>query len=140
MILINKETVTMTYEVTHTPSGFIFTHPHGHARADFLEGTEEILHFNSSYVLSDHRDKGLGALYHKERLDHFLTNDCVKMFTCVVNKKNEAQVKILKRNGWTFGFEVESYYGNTLIFCNRPNKEFTFEYDKDQQGDKEDDI
>lgn len=66
---------------------------------DDLPGCSQIAVFHSSFVLPEFRKNGIGQKAHKERLQmaKSLGYDAA---ICTVNAENEAQVQILRSNGW----------------------------------------
>jgi len=113
-------------------------HDHGLAYMTEIPGTAFCYHISHSNVVPTHRGKGLGSLYHRERLDHIETLGAT-LATCVVNKNNVAEIKILQRNGWKFLHEFpDKEREETLILCCRDIGEVP--YKADQQGESENDI
>jgi ribosomal protein S18 acetylase RimI-like enzyme len=131
----------MTFRADWNPSypfGYNFKHEYGAASSISLPGTSEIEHIHGAYVNYNQRGKGLGDLYHLQRLEYFTDSDKTQLLTCVVNMRNEPQVKILRKYGWKFLHEFKSYDGETLCLCCRDVPQNS--YSADQQGDTEDDI
>lgn len=112
----------------------VFEHGLGYGRALVLPGSGEVFHIHGSYVNHANRGQGLGDIYHKERLDHIKEEGSAKLLTCIVNKNNEAEVKILKKNGWKF----IHYFDNCILCVYDIPKPMT--YDASQQPDEEEDL
>lgn len=87
-------------EVSYVGETIVFGHEFGQARATPIPGTGEVFHVHSFYVNFNHRNRGLGSQYHKERLDFFIEQPCITTLTCVVKADNVAELKIMKKFGW----------------------------------------
>jgi ribosomal protein S18 acetylase RimI-like enzyme len=117
-----------------------FTHTHGWGTATRTPGSGEVYHIHDVYVSYKERGKGLGNKYHEERIKYLEDQGDVTLVTCIVNKKNEAEIKILKKNGWKFLHEFDNKERDQrLILCCR-HIGLVEKYDPEQQPFDEDDI
>lgn len=72
----------------------------GYATIDPLPGdTSDIAFIHGVYIPANERRKGIGDLQHKERLA-FLKEGGFQFALCTVNNQNEAEVRIVEKNGW----------------------------------------
>lgn len=122
------------------PFGYTFSYEHGAAHSMSLPGTAEVEHVHGFYVNYNQRGRGLGDLYHLERLEWFIQNEKTQLLTCVVNMKNDPEIKILRKYGWKFLHEFKSYDGDTLCLCCRDVHTSQNMYNKNQVGDTDEDV
>lgn len=93
-----------------------FKHEHGEARGSSLTGTDEVMHIHSAFVSFDARGQGLGDKYHKERINLLTEEACIKYLTCIVNSDNQAQIKIVEKNGWELLKEFDGFVNKLRLY------------------------
>lgn len=71
----------------------------GYAYIDPLSGDSDIALMHSVYIPENERGKGIGDVQHKERLI-WMRESGFEAAICTVNNNNEAEIKILEKNGW----------------------------------------
>lgn len=93
-----------------------FEHGHGKALGVPFCGTNEVIHISDSVVEEKFRGKGLGDIYHKERLEFLKEEGSFKYVTCIVNSENLAQIKIVENNGWKCLDSFKGYHGTLRLY------------------------
>ena len=104
-------------ESSYPVTTYKYEHGYGAAYGTRLPGTEEVTHIHGAWVHYREQGKGFGSEYHRDRLDHFEKDECIKLLTCIVNKDNAAEVKILKNNGWEFLKEFNNGFSDLILCC-----------------------
>jgi L-amino acid N-acyltransferase YncA len=105
-----------SYDGTHRWSNAAKT-----AFAEFtvLPGCPFIAHIHGAYVLPEHRNSGLGARAHLERL-HLLRALGFTVALCTVNTKNEAELSILLKHDWQqWGTFNSPNNDSSVVLCSR---------------------
>jgi RimJ/RimL family protein N-acetyltransferase len=107
----------------------------------YFPGNGDVLISHNVYCDWKSRGQGHGDRAHKERLIHMKEQIGASYVLCTVVSDNEAQIKIMKKNGWKVLDEYwnESYEHNVCIFGKNLQKEET-ECDIPDYGILESDV
>lgn len=74
--------------------------PEGSAHLTEFPGNEcQIGIFHDVYIEREHRGKGIGSQFHKDRLE-FAKREGYKTVVCTVNIHNKVEQRILEKNNW----------------------------------------
>jgi RimJ/RimL family protein N-acetyltransferase len=84
-----------------------FSNEYGFCEINSIPGCTQLAIFNHAFIYKEHRGKGHGLDNHKLRLKRAkqMGYDCAM---CTVRAGNEAQIAILRSNGWTRVFEFHN--------------------------------
>lgn len=70
------------------------------AEVDSLPGCSQVAVIHSAFVVPHMRRRGVGERAHQKRLTDLKENFLYDAAICTVCSENEAEIKILERNGW----------------------------------------
>lgn len=73
-----------------------------------LPGNGDLCISSNAHVNHEFRHKGIGDLMHKMRLEAAKLNG-YKVMICTALMDNEAQTKILRKNGWTAAYPFRNH-------------------------------
>lgn len=84
-------------------------------KINYFPSSDEVVVFHDAYVFADFRRMGIGSLCHEFRLE-FAKLSGASLVLCTVNNDNVAEIKILKKFGWSVvaAFDYSSMWQKRL--------------------------